>query len=209
MSYAFAGASNQYLTCAAPVTGNPMTMAAWFRPDNVTGNKTILTLGTGDNAQRYWLYNSGTTIVYEARDSVSFSQISIASNVQANTWHHACAVEIAVAGRRIYGNGTLGSTSSAVRNPTSVDEFYIGIDRLNSGFQLPMTGQIAEVGVWNTALTIDDVRSLSQGIACRLVRPQNLVFYAPLIRDLNDLARGVALTNGNGATVQIHPRIYS
>lgn len=209
MAYAFAGASNQHLTCAAPVTGNPMTMAAWFRPDNVTGNKSILTLGTGDNQQRYWLYNAGTSITYEAHDSVAFSSISQAAGYSAGTWGHACAVELSGSGRRVYGNGTLGSTSSAVRNPASVDEFYIGIGRLNSAFQLPMTGQIAEVGVWSAALTADEVRSLSQGVACRRVRPQSLVFYAPLIRSLQDLARNATITNGNSATVEVHPRIYA
>jgi hypothetical protein len=40
------------------------------------------------------------------------------------------------------------------------------------------------------------------------VRPQSLVFYAPLIRSLQDLARNATITNGNSATVEVHPRIY-
>jgi hypothetical protein len=50
--------------------------------------------------------------------------------------------------------------------------------------------------------------SLSQGASPALVRPDNLAFYAPLIRDLQDLRGGLAITNNNGATVVDHPRIY-
>lgn len=209
MAYAFVGTSNQYLTSTAPATGNPLTMAAWFRPQNIVGVKTILTLGTGDNTQRYWLYNASSTVSLDSRDAAGFSSISIASGVSAGVWHHACAVELAGSGRRIYGNGTLGSTSAAARNPASVDEFYVGIDRASNTFSNPMTGDIAEVGVWSAALTADEVRSLAQGVACRLVRPQSLVFYAPLIRELQDLARNATITNGNTATVIDHPRIYA
>jgi hypothetical protein len=209
MAYAFAGTSNQHLTCAAPVTGNPMTMAAWFRPDNVTGVKTILSLGTGDNTQRYWLYNNATLVAYDARDAAGVSSASVSGVASAGTWSHACAVEFAGAGRRVYGNGVVSGASNAARTPASIDEFYIGIDRATDTFSNPMTGQIAEVGVWSAALTADEVRSLSQGVACRLVRPQSLLFYAPLIRTLQDLARNATLTNGNSATVEVHPRIYA
>ena len=45
-------------------------------------------------------------------------------------------------------------------------------------------------------------------MTCDKVRPQNLVFYAPLVRDLIDAKGGLVITNNNGATVATHPRIY-
>jgi hypothetical protein len=71
------------------------------------------------------------------------------------------------------------------------------------------SGDIAEVGVWNVALTADEIASLADGFTCDRVRPQSLVFYAPLIRDLADLAGGRAITNNNTATVANHPRVYA
>ena len=41
-----------------------------------------------------------------------------------------------------------------------------------------------------------------------MIRPQSLVFYAPLIRNLIDAKGGRTITNNNGATVAVHPRIY-
>jgi hypothetical protein len=63
--------------------------------------------------------------------------------------------------------------------------------------------------VWSVALTADEVASLGRGVTCDQVRPQSLVFYAPLIRSLGDVARGIALTNVGDATVAAHPRVYA
>ena len=67
----------------------------------------------------------------------------------------------------------------------------------------------AEVGIWNAALTADEVASLAKGMSCDKVRPQSLVFYAPLVRNLIDQKGGLAITNNNGATVANHPRVYA
>ncbi len=71
-----------------------------------------------------------------------------------------------------------------------------------------MTGQIAEVGIWNVALTDAEIASLADGMTCDKVRPQSLVFYAPLVRNLQDVRGGLPITNNNTATVANHPRVY-
>jgi hypothetical protein len=70
-------------------------------------------------------------------------------------------------------------------------------------------GQIAEVGIWNAALTADEIASLADGMTCDKVRPQSLVFYAPLVRELQDVKGGLTITNNNTATVANHPRVYA
>jgi hypothetical protein len=72
-----------------------------------------------------------------------------------------------------------------------------------------MPGLIAEVGIWNAALTAEEVASLANGMTCDKIRPQNLVFYAPLVRDLVDQKGGLTITNTNSATVANHPRVYA
>ncbi len=68
---------------------------------------------------------------------------------------------------------------------------------------------MAEIGVWSAALTQPEIASLAKGMTCDKVRPQNLVFYAPLVRDLIDQKGGRVITNNNGATVANHPRVYA
>ena len=69
-------------------------------------------------------------------------------------------------------------------------------------------GEVAETAVYNAALSAAEIASLAKGMTCDKIRPQSLVFYAPLVRDLNDHKGGLAITNINGSTVANHPRIY-
>jgi hypothetical protein len=208
MAYAFTGASNQHLTSAAPITAAPLTVSAWFYLNSAAANQAIACLTAGSTAQRFLLYTGGGTLFWAANDT-ALSQTSINASFSADTWHHACAVESATNSRRVYANGTASSVSTGIRTPASVASLFIGIDRLNNGFQLPMTGRVADVAIWSAALTADEITSLSRGVSARLVRPQSLVFFAPLIRELQDLSRGITITNVNTATVIQHPRIYA
>ncbi len=72
-----------------------------------------------------------------------------------------------------------------------------------------MNGLLAEVGIWNVALTAEEIASLAKGMTCDKVRPQSLVFYAPLVRNLQDVKGGLTITNNNTATVADHPRVYA
>jgi hypothetical protein len=77
-----------------------------------------------------------------------------------------------------------------------------------AGASIFFSGTIAEVGIWNVALTTAEIASLAKGMTPDKIRPQRLVFYAPLVRDLVDAKGGLTITN-NGATVANHPRVYA
>ena len=64
----------------------------------------------------------------------------------------------------------------------------------------------AGAGIWNVALTAAEIASLAKGFSPRLIRPQSLAFYAPLIRETLDIRGGLTLTD-SGSTVADHPRI--
>lgn len=77
-----------------------------------------------------------------------------------------------------------------------------------------LNGSIAEVGVWNVELSADEILALSRGVTCDQVRPESLVFYAPLIRSIHDVARGreiTLVTTGivDEASPSDHPRVYA
>jgi hypothetical protein len=46
-------------------------------------------------------------------------------------------------------------------------------------------------------------------MTCDKVRPQSLVFYAPLVRNLQDVRGGLTITNNNTAAVANHTRVYA
>jgi hypothetical protein len=70
-----------------------------------------------------------------------------------------------------------------------------------------MNGLLAEHAVWNVGLTQADATALAKGFTPDQVRPQSLVFYAPLVRELRDLRGGLAITAANSPTVANHPRV--
>jgi hypothetical protein len=86
----------------------------------------------------------------------------------------------------------------------------IGAQRINNGVSTFTDGniQIADVAIWNAALSPAEITSLSKGMSADNVRRSNLVFYAPLVRELIDIAQARALTNTNSCPVINHPRIY-
>ena len=153
--------------------------------------------GTGESS----LIRAGT---YDG----GYSFASSASAPSANTWSHAAGVFGATNSRIAYLNGTAG-TESTVDRPNLANIDSIGIGALNRPTREEFfNGLIADVGIWNVGLTAAEIASLAKGVTCDKVRPQSLVFYAPLIRNLQDVRGGRIITNNNTATVVNHTRVY-
>lgn len=127
----------------------------------------------------------------------------------ANVWQHVAGVFSSQTSRRTYLNGVAGTENTTdIGSQNTATDILIGARR-NTGIGNYFQGSIAEVGIWNAALTADEIASLADGITCDKVRPQSLVFYAPLTRELQDVRGGLSITNNNTATVANHPRVYA
>jgi hypothetical protein len=212
MAYDFNG-SNQYLsTASAPASGTPMTIAAWFFP-TASSVQVIGSVGEVIGLSRNQLTYDGNVA---GRPMRAFAN-GTGGNVQAqggsttlNAWNHGCAVFESVTFREIFVNGISGATNSSnVGTQGSASGVQIGARTAINITDFEFDGLIAEVGIWNAALTAAEVASLARGMTCDKVRPQNLVFYAPLVRDLIDQKGGLTITNNNTATVANHPRVYA
>ncbi len=221
MAYDFNG-TNQSLTCSsAVVTEPPLTMACWFNADTDTAAGVLVSItnsGTAGGITRFALLFrgdfAGDPVHAIASNTASTNGIaSTTTGYTVGTWHHACGVFTSSSSRTAYIDGGSSGTNTASIIPTLLERTNIGIQFLqSSGGTAGATrcnGRIAEVGIWNAALTAEEVASLAKGMTCDKVRPQSLVFYAPLIRELQDLRGGLAITNNNTATVAVHPRVYS
>jgi len=90
-------------------------------------------------------------------------------------------------------------------NSSELENFRIGRVQITNEWSI---GSFAEIGMWQNTLTNEEVVSLAKGMTCDKIRPQSLVYYTPLVRDIQDLARGMTLTNTN-TTVANHPRVYA
>ena len=211
MAYNFAAASSQSLEItSAPVTNVPLTMCAWFKDPATANYGNLVSLGTQNSVNRYALfYGSGANnIAALASSSGTVAPALTTTGPSANTWAHACGVFTSTTSRTAYINAGSAGTNTISVTVGTPSNFVIAA-RYNPSLGAYFTGQIAEVGIWNAALTAEEIASLAKGMTCDKIRPQSLVFYAPLVRDLIDTKGGLTITNNNGTIVADHPRIYS
>jgi hypothetical protein len=217
MAYEFVKASSQYLsvadTAALDITG-AITLVCWAKRNaDLSTPQNLIAKYDGPNQRSYIMQitTSGLLLSRFANDGTANTVTgSNSTSVVPTDWSHLATTWTPnVAASVIYINGISdwvnagGPTIASIHSGT----VNLGIGASGSG-GLYMGGQIAEVGIWNAALTAAEIASLAKGMTCDKVRPQSLVFYAPLVRDLNDQKGGLTITNNNAATVAAHPRIY-
>jgi hypothetical protein len=214
MAYNFNGSSQRLSTASTPVTAVPLTLACWFNPDRISANEVLLTVINASTGDRFALLPLGNVAGDPLRANVlaGGSQVSADSTIgfSASSWQHAAGVFTSNASRTVYLNGGNSATNTIPwPAPSGVDAIRVA-SRPSGGVEgLFFDGQIAEVGIWNAALTQPEIASLAKGMTCDKVRPQSLVLYAPLVRDLQDVKGGLTITNNNTATVANHPRVYA
>jgi hypothetical protein len=203
--------TNQYLSSAAPVTSVPITLACWFN-FSISGIKPILTLGVSGGSDKFQLYAVsgilGGTGAFVQSGATLGDTGSQNINLSLSTWYHGAAVFSSATSRTAYLNASAGTSVATNVTPSGINTFNAAT-RYNPTLGNYFNGRIAEVGIWNVALTAAEIASLAKGMTCDKVRPQNLVFYAPLVRNLVDSKGGLTITNNNSATVANHTRVYA
>lgn len=216
MAYNFNG-SNQYLSAAYStnsLTGTwPVTIFCRARSSNLTLTQIPAT----------WVYaNSpynGLYLVMNgalAGDPIQFNQFG--GKYIASALSYASGDWFAFAGRvtsntvfDINADDTVdvGPTTSIAW--ANASKMVVG-GRLTPTFANPHDGDVATVAMWDAVLDNAEMHSLRVGFSPRRVRPQNLKFYAPLVRELVVIQAAaqptVAWANTNAAAVAAHPRSY-
>jgi hypothetical protein len=218
MAYNFTAASSQYLsvpdTSSLDITG-AITLAAWVKSSGSYGTRGIVSkFETATNNRSYALYinASGQLVAAIAPNGTGFNARSnTGSTILGTNWRHVAATFVPSTSVALYVDGAAESTTNnGSLIPSSI---YSGAASLWVGSVSNTTstwdGLIAEAAIYSSALTAAEIASLAKGMTCDKIRPQNLVFYAPLVRDLNDQKGGLTITNNNGATVANHPRVYA
>ena len=205
--------TNEYLEIdSAALTGVPISIACWFDSDSVGTNQVIVCLVDKARESQYmglgaWGGSGGDPVYAFVRDNGATAGAYSTTGYSADTWHHVLGVFSAVDDRRIYLDGGSKGTNATSRTPTGLDRMSIG--RLgDSSPSAYFNGGVAEVAIWNAALTDDEAAILAKGYSPLFVRPQSLVAYWPLIRDTDDdIVGSYNMTPTNGPTVAPHPAV--
>jgi hypothetical protein len=190
------------------LTTEPLSLACWFYADADNLQLGLISM-TKDGANPLIKLAAQGAV---AGDRVliggySGGEANTTTGFSVNTWHHACGVYESTTNRHAYIDG--GSKGSDTTSNTSDTVTDIGIGNLiRANPIVGMSGRIAEVGIWNVALTDAEVAILAKGYSPLFVRPQNLVVYVPLVGDEDvDIVGGLAFAELHTPGIADHPRI--
>ena len=214
MARLFDDGSLESLSIAQAVaSGTPMSMAAWVRSDEGAADQYVIQIADSGSADNYFGINLDTnagapTRVRAVINDGTFDFAETTANWSTNTWHHVTAVFANATSRAAYLDGGNKGTDASSRSPAGLDTTIIGYSADSTPVD-PFSGRIAEVGVWNVALTDADVAQLAAGYSPLFVRPESLVAYYSLIRDEDqDRVGGYDLTPNNTPSIAAHPAVY-
>lgn len=184
MSILFDDASSQYLSNANAVTSSiSCTLAAWFNTNDDTLTQVILSCGNSGNSSLLALLYAGAVAGDRLRATYTVttggSANASSGTVTTNAWQHGAAV-FSGGQQTAYLNGS-GVTNVIVPfGAISNNQTFIG-RRANTGVVNYFSGMIAEAAIWSVALTSADVQQLYKGFSPKLVRPESLLAYWPLL----------------------------
>lgn len=210
--------TDQFLeTGSTPVNALPLTLSAWVYVLGTppTGATTIFSIGSNVG-----LNDGGYSLIVFEDPGHAFRQFRSVSrdggrrtidvgplNFAFNTWHHVLSV-FNSSQQIITVNGVPGLAGSPSKVFTSSEVVTVGHFPTNAGGEGAIDAYIAECAIWDVSLSDADALSLAIGELPYKIRPQNLKYYAPLIRHdsgVHDILGLDATATGGPTTAPTHP----
>jgi len=219
MARLFDDASSEYLQHSAGVLSlsGGFSMGAWFNSDDEAVAGAICSHGKLTNIDYIKLVlTSGPSgiVRFNSIGDGSASYCDTSTSYSQDTWHHALGVYIGETSKAVYldggGKGTNTSTDQGSFSPPHSYTFIGSRAEVSTGQYF--SGHLAEVAMWNTALTDDDAVMLAAGISPLLVKPQYLAAYWPVIGRTSpeiDVVGGYNMTLNGTPTAAPHPDIIT
>ncbi|MDO9262145.1 MAG: LamG-like jellyroll fold domain-containing protein, partial [Flavobacteriaceae bacterium] len=146
-------ASGDYLVSENNINLNPsaFTISAWIQNGNATGIRTIIAKGTDYEVR---LNAAKVEVLWNGS-----SRITSTASVTDNKWHQI-AVTFATGTAHLFIDGILDQTIASLPNPPSPTTAKFSIAaRFNNKFtSTPFEGNIDEIRIWDSALTVNQLR---------------------------------------------------
>jgi len=211
------GSGEHFTTTATPLTTETaLTMACWVYHNNLTfRSRYVWVHPNSDEGYILWFFEGTNVPVFSVVNSGG-SASATGGSISNNTWHHVCGVNRSTTSRELYLDGVSVGTDNTLSTPAAMDRMTIAGNSARTANW--MDGRIAEIGIWNVALSPLEVQQLGQWRhAPPMVRSKNLKFYKSFQHehpdsngqiDVSDSPHiqhpGIPLTNV-GSTFAAHP----
>ena len=191
MSVVLNGSSQYLYRAEALVAAVPHTMVGWYKTDTLTVDQGIAFVGNNDSDEEYHVLaaagnQAGDYLTNNIRDGDAalneFANTAIAYST--GVWQHGAAVCTSTTSRDVYING--GSKGSATTEGTvSITDFAVGC-LFRDSITWYFSGNVAEVAIWDIALTQSEIAQLAAGAAPTTIQSGNLKGYWDLLSDATD-----------------------
>lgn len=208
--------SGSTVTVPGVPLAEPVTLSAWFKPTVTNINYVIVNLQTntvsGSTGRRQIgvAGSSGFSGQVFADATESGTRMLGPALVPGN-WYHVAAVYASSTERYLYLNGTpVATNTTAPITGWSGHRMLVGMRWDGSAFGLFADATIAEVALWNVALTATQVYSLGAGKDPRTVSSAAPVLYWPMFGEFSPeipYTSALALTLSNSPTKADHPPV--
>jgi len=205
MARDFSASYLQYADNPALDFTTEMTIAAWFNADSWAAGASEMVRKDGNYILRYEGGLSTSRFIWFDGSLVRY--VEGGGAVSTGAWRHLVGQASANDAYRLYLDGTSAGGSPTTftgASRTLTNPLLMGSN--GSGAQ-HLDGRLAEVGIWVAVLDTAEVAALAKGCSPALIRPASLRFYAPLIRDGNDLKIGLIPSVSGTVNVVDHPRV--
>jgi concanavalin A-like lectin/glucanase superfamily protein len=198
-------------------TGRALTISMWINLDILAAaaSQYLFNNSPSGGGAGTVLFNttaaSGALSFFRNYDVTALSRVSQAGVLQTGRWTHVALTDLGsgvAASVRIFVNGQVltsySETIDGSGTETSNASFWSLGGRQADDIR-NMDGRMAEVGVWDRRLTLDEIKDLGRGDA-PLFFPSGLRFYAPLDgRTPERNLVGAIATTMDGTSVQSFP----
>jgi hypothetical protein len=172
---------------AINLSGSTMTIAAWVKATSLDATQDRLIAKWSDSPGAYGQFSLTIDGSSKAKFECAslFESTTGGTTLSAGTWYHLVGVKNGTAGNTlfVYLNGAIDSTggggsggSSMVTQSTPL-RFGCGGDTAIEG---PFSGTLAEIGLWDVALSVEEIAALAKGTPPNAFRPDHLKGYWPL-----------------------------
>lgn len=211
--------ADYFEAASAVVTAAPFTVNVWFNAADITNFAFLFSLADASGSHFWQLICAGHVggdPVRWVAGGAATGTASSATGFSAGTWHMATGIEVGTATRGAMIDGAdIGSDGTSV-TPAGIDTTSVGRRGTSTPVASGQDVDIAEVAVWSTNLTQDEIGLLYHagptGISPLFVRPEYLIHYwrcleQAITDDLQDIVGGVDLTQTSSPAVAVHPPV--
>jgi len=178
MSYVLDG-STDALYCAAPVVAYPFSISAWVKTTDFDQNGVVASIDRGSSGDQNWLNFFGSAAGDYIRAAAYDGTYGVATTTAGLTsgWHHLLGVFASATDRRVYLDGGGKGTDVTDHDATSELTYLTVGGRYAAGSDLNFGGYIAELGIWDLALSDANAAALAGGAYPTDVELGNLLDY--------------------------------